>query len=328
MSPEKRKFRLGDDGEIEGYLPGASRRFLRVFMGIFLVFLVIGACVGVLTFGPGVVSSVVDSARLTLTASVIVDSAGPVRTAFAQTLAARTALAQITPTLFFGPVTATPHPELAATQTAIALQPTRIAPTLRPTVSPLPLSQSRQVYFSNFEENVGAEWSASTTDLTPSGRRFLGQFSNGLVRLSLDNLPPHSEVIVSFDLFILRSWDGLGAACSGCGPDVWGFQVDGGTPLLQTTFSNTRSSDPAWDQAYPDPYPGGAYPAFTGAVETNTLGYRDPNAIYWLSFTIPHRDKVLGVVFFANGLQDLADEGWGIDNVEIRIVPQEPDTVP
>jgi hypothetical protein len=225
-------------------------------------------------------------------------------------------------------ITATPIPELASTQTALALRPTRIIPTLRPTVSPLPLSQSRQVYFGNFEENVGPEWSSSATDLTPGGRRFLGQFGNGPVRLSLDNLPPHSEVIVSFDLFILRSWDGLGAACPGCGPDVWGFQVDGIPPLLQTTFSNTRSSDPAWDQAYPDPYPGGAYPAYTGAVEVNTLGYREPNAIYWLSFTFPHREKALGVVFFANGLQDLADEGWGIDNVEVRIVPQEASTTP
>src|SRR5947207_2175207 len=70
---------------------------------------------------------------------------------------------------------------------------------------------SQTVYFNDFEGAVGPEWSHTNTERTPFGDRgFLGQFGNDSVTLTLDNLPPHTALTVSFDLFVIRSWDGVG----------------------------------------------------------------------------------------------------------------------
>ena len=109
------------------------------------------------------------------------------------------------------------------------------------------------------------EWSNDARDVTPSGRVFLGQFLNQTVSLLLSGLPTHSQVTVSFDLFVIQSWDGNFPRA---GPDIWDLTVAGGPTLLHTTFSNCRHN-----QAYPDTFPGGDNPAGTGASEVNTLGY-------------------------------------------------------
>ena len=62
----------------------------------------------------------------------------------------------------------------------------------------------RVVYANDFEKAAGPEWSESKIDTTPNGnRRFLGQFGTETVTLTLDDLPAHSRVTVSFDLFII-----------------------------------------------------------------------------------------------------------------------------
>jgi uncharacterized protein YegL len=53
--------------------------------------------------------------------------------------------------------------------------------------------------------------------------------------LTLSGLAPHTSATVSFDLFIIRSWDGT--ASPPYGPDTWGISADGSL-LLQATFSN------------------------------------------------------------------------------------------
>jgi hypothetical protein len=61
-----------------------------------------------------------------------------------------------------------------------------------------------------FAPSVSGWWTLAPTTAAPSGRhgRFLGEFGGQTVSLHKTNLPPHREVIVSFDLFILKSWDG------------------------------------------------------------------------------------------------------------------------
>jgi hypothetical protein len=165
---------------------------------------------------------------------------------------------------------------------------------------------------------VGSEWSNSSTDVTPSGgRRFLGQFTNDTVRLTLDNLPAHTQAVLSFDLFILKTWDGNDNVF---GPDHWGLRVVGGNTLLDTTFSQYDSLK----QAYPDWYPGGNHPAHTGAAEINTLGYtfRDGDSVYNLSFAFPHSGSSLAFEFWGSGLQSMDDESWGLDNVSVNAVPE------
>ena len=176
------------------------------------------------------------------------------------------------------------------------------------------------VYTNDFETTVGAEWSSTSVSTTPlGGRSFLGRFAgNDSVRLSLSDLPSHDTVTVSFELFIIHSWDGNGALTSG--PDVWNLTADGST-LLNTTFSNR---DFAGDtQAYPGSYPGNSNPARTGAAENNTLGYfifgRTMDSVYELSFTFGHSASSLNLDFSGIGLQHIGDEGWGLDNLEIKI---------
>jgi len=180
------------------------------------------------------------------------------------------------------------------------------------------------VYSSNFEGVVGSEWSNTSRDKSPSGRNFLGQFGNETVSLKLIDLPVHTKVTVSFDLFILRSWDGNN---QDVGPDVWNLSVAGGSALLHTTFSNFPELPLHDRQAYPKSFPGGDYPGQTGAAEKNTLGYkgRDPrrnlDAVYQLNFTFPHSASSLVLNFSASGLQELSDESWGLDNITVTIAP-------
>ena len=193
---------------------------------------------------------------------------------------------------------------------------------------------SMVVYENDFEEGAGDEWCYTNISTTPSGRNFLGEFNNQDVCLRLNDLPSHTQVRISFDLYIIRSWDGnqelwplepdiflypynfLGSV----GPDEWQLQV-GGETLLHTTFSN-------WDllgflQAYPNLVPGGLYPARTGATENNALGYifgpHPMDAVYHLTFLLEHIGDLLRLDFSAMGLQSIADESWGLDNIQITV---------
>jgi len=180
----------------------------------------------------------------------------------------------------------------------------------------------RGFYFNDFEGIVGDEWSSSKTDETPAGARgFLGQFGDENVMLTLRDLPAHTEVTVSFELFILRSWDGNNQTH---GPDVWQLKVDEGPTLLHTTFANVPPDIKDFNQAYPGDYPGGDYLPYTGAAEIKTLGYTEipspaPDSVYRLSYTFAHAENILKLDFSGQGLQGIKDESWGLDNVKVMI---------
>ena len=171
-----------------------------------------------------------------------------------------------------------------------------------------------QVFYQNdFEGTVGSEWSSSATSQTPAdARRFLGKFANNTVNLSLSELPTHTEATLSFDLFIIDTWDGNDGEF---GPDRWQVRQDGIT-LLDTTFSQHIDD---FDQSYPGSYPDN-YPRRTGAAEVDTLGYSQfGDSVYSLSFSFPHVDDSLEFSFSANGLEEVDSESWGLDNVVVSI---------
>jgi hypothetical protein len=188
-------------------------------------------------------------------------------------------------------------------------------------------------YENGFEGLVGDEWCYTWVDSTPAGMDdFLGQFGNHQVCLNLTNVPYHNWVTVSLDLYVIRSWNGNAStlALTGAfpfipdgpevdvGPDRWLFSAEG-NKVFDTTFSNM----PGIHQAYPDQYPDGDYPRWTGAVEINSLGYSyqgDPmDAVYHLEFSFFHMSDVLDLLFEAMGLQALDNESWGIDNVVVEV---------
>lgn len=172
------------------------------------------------------------------------------------------------------------------------------------------------IYSNDFETVVGSQWSNTSTDITPVGdRRFLGQFSDDdAVSLSLNNLSAHNSATISFDLYVIQSWDGTS---SEYGPDTWQLSVDNGPVLLNTTFSNT--GDDGHMQSYSgSSSSGGEYDAYTGAAEINTLGYEFyGDSVYRLSFTFNHTGDSLKFNFAGFGLQDVSDESWGLDNVTV-----------
>jgi len=174
------------------------------------------------------------------------------------------------------------------------------------------------VYQEDFEDGAGAEWSQAQTDIAPNGQRFLGQFGNQSIGLSLESLSAHSRVRISFDLYIIRSWDGNDPQH---GPDFWGFGLAGDAPFLYTTFSNWADQN----QAYPDGYPGGDYPAQSGVTAAGSLGYQfdqwQQDAVYRIDLVANHTGDSLELEFFAEGLQLLVDESWGLDNIEVSILP-------
>lgn len=139
------------------------------------------------------------------------------------------------------------------------------------------------------------------------------------VSLTLHNLPRHTALRVTFDLVILKSWDGNSPAY---GPDRWSLAVPGKSALLETTFSNNpKVATDGSDQNYPEP----GSPPRTGALSTGTLGYSDffKDSIYRLTFTFPHTAGRLRLDFHSSLFEGkgTADKSWGLGNVKIEVVP-------
>ncbi|MBI4517503.1 MAG: hypothetical protein HY699_17000 [Deltaproteobacteria bacterium] len=187
------------------------------------------------------------------------------------------------------------------------------------------------VYTSDFNGGVGSEWGAPVVDpenptgqaptaTSPSGEKFLGQLGNAQGRqwatLSLNGLPAHDILRVTFDLYVIGSWDGESTLN---GPDY--FQVQGGAFLA--TFSNhaPTAGFGAGEQSFPTP----GSPAQTGAAAAGTLGYPlvgeavVGDTIYHLSVEFPHAGGSLALSFEAGLQQALSDESWGLDNVQVTV---------
>lgn len=189
------------------------------------------------------------------------------------------------------------------------------------------------VFESDFEGIVGAEWSKQTTSLTPVGsRRFLGMFQQETVNLTLDNVPDNQTVTVSFDLYIINTWDGsqlvdpLSNPPHTVGPDIWELNVAGGPTLLHTTFSifdGTKAihSFRSFPQSFPGSYPTDSFLARTGAVENDTLGYFEGDSVYHLEFDFDHSTGPV-VLNFSSEHPVTDPEVWGIDNIVVTAVPE------
>ena len=188
-------------------------------------------------------------------------------------------------------------------------------------------SSALPFYFADFESAAGLEWSTTNRDVTPIGaRHFLGQLSNQTVTLSLTNLPPHTNVTVSFDLFILLSWDGSWSGNSD-GPDRWRLQAAGGPILLDTTFNNiTRALNQSYynaGQAFPGTFGSSMFRPYTGCAESNSLGYIYANlpldSVYRLVYTLPHSDSSIQIQFVSGQTEAVTNESWGLDNVAVYL---------
>jgi LmbE family N-acetylglucosaminyl deacetylase len=172
---------------------------------------------------------------------------------------------------------------------------------------------------------------AVTNVESPRGRRrFLGEFGGPrvdptartavrqTVRLELHDLPAHAEATVSFDLLVLKSWDGSSPQY---GPDRWSLKVVGGPTLLDTTFSNNPKLDT--DKSFQD-YPRRGSPPQSGAAAVKTLGYGFfGDSVYHLTFTFPHTAGSMTLEFASDLFEGKGteDESWGLDDVTVKVSP-------
>ncbi|HZZ70627.1 MAG TPA: hypothetical protein VFE24_00120 [Pirellulales bacterium] len=206
---------------------------------------------------------------------------------------------------------------------------------------------AERVHFSDFNDaaNVSDAWSTKSTAVPPADdgtngrpakrhpRRYLGEFTNETVTLSLKSLPPHAFVRISFDLLILKSWEGISGATidnqSG-GPEYWGMQLDQGPLLIHAAFANPFSSiglqqEGPW-QTFPTLIPGERVPARTRAAETNSFGFEREaggDSTYRLKLLLPHQGPNVKFGFFGENLQQVEDHSWALDNVTVEVLSAE-----
>lgn len=192
-------------------------------------------------------------------------------------------------------------------------------------------SQAVVVYENDFQTVAGSEWSHTTLQNTPTPysfgpRSFLGEFGNDTVSLNLSGLTPHNALTLTFDLYLIRTWDGSSSGTAfDFGNDSFKLSVGDGPVLLDNTFSNGNPAGQSFG-------PASINPQFTGAAETYSLGYVVPGSIlakpqvmdsvYRLSFNFAHTTDQLTLNFSGYGLQAMEDESWGLDNVRVSMVPE------
>jgi len=107
-----------------------------------------------------------------------------------------------------------------------------------------------------------------------------------MISLKLEKLPAHKSLTVSFDLYVLSSWDGNNPHF---GPDYWSLAVENGPTLVKTTFSNNPKTG-NYDLSNQD-YPKKNSKFQAGATAVNKLGANFfGDSIYKLSYTFDHDD--------------------------------------
>lgn len=191
-------------------------------------------------------------------------------------------------------------------------------------------SQAAVVYENNFQSAAGSEWSQTTLQNAPTpysfgARSFLGEFGNDTVSLNLSGLTPHDALLLTFDLYLIRTWDGSSSGTAfDYGNDSFKLSVGNGPVLLDKTFSNGNPAGQSFG-------PAAINPTFTGAAETYSLGYmvtdgmpapQVMDSVYRMSFAFAHNADLLTLNFSGYGLQAMGDESWGLDNVQVSVIPE------
>lgn len=167
------------------------------------------------------------------------------------------------------------------------------------------------------------------------GTKVIGNFNNDGFRLSINDLPKHSSLFISFDLLIHDSWDGNKNGFEPDVADLWYMDLN---PLIpdevpddlrfETTFSNgVCDFQICQDQSYPHNYPfssspkSGVYKYLPGLCYYNDR--LDGTSVVRIQKTFQHKDRSL-VVDFRDELYQInsdnpkCDESWSLDNLEVR----------
>lgn len=215
---------------------------------------------------------------------------------------------------------------------AIARTSANSIPSSEPAAAMAVSTRPLQVYTSDFASGkVDLRWSTARTTKCPSGTRtFLGTFGAESVTLSLDDLPSHARIRLSFDFLSILTWDGDAylEKPTDVGPDVFNVTVNGGPRLIHASFI-CGPAFPAYTQSFPGSFPYDHVPGGTGAAQAGSLGYSysgkdvpgPDDYVYRIQRTFGHTGKSLKISFSGLNVQEKADECWGLDNVKVEILP-------
>lgn len=167
---------------------------------------------------------------------------------------------------------------------------------------PSTLSPANTPYSNTFESAMGAEWSATNRASATAYTNFAGRHGNNKLTLAL-NTSPGTNYKLQFDWYGIDSWDG-NELDQTWGPDRFSVAVNG-----SVIFSHTFS----WEWTYPASYPNA--PDQVGYLGFNS-GWKD--AIFRkVSMNFTATANVSYIDFYGDGLQEIDDESWGIDNISV-----------
>lgn len=168
-----------------------------------------------------------------------------------------------------------------------------------------PVNPAAGVIFStDFESGIPAGWTVSgkkTMSLTPT-TRFLGNFSSAeYVQFTLKNLTPGLSYTIMFDFVMLDSWDGSNTSY---GPDYFNITADATSVLRETLVNPDFDFDSTWAG---DPDVNGSW---TGGSWSDSIFRK-------VAVNFTPRNASATIKFFAENLQGLSDESWGLDNLVV-----------
>lgn len=168
------------------------------------------------------------------------------------------------------------------------------------------------VYQTDFSSGIDSQWSAGSVISDASLGEYLGNFSlDGATTLTLGGLPSHTQITLSFDLYLFSTWDGNNAVY---GPDS--FSISSSAPAIggSWTFTNHQPEGQSYPQAVPTENYGGL--GNMGATYVyRGLGPLGDGA----SWTAAHTDGAFSITF--GGPTTQTDEWWGIDNIQVTVTP-------
>ena len=184
------------------------------------------------------------------------------------------------------------------------------------------------VYYNDFETGNLSNISNGVISQF-NGSNVLGRFSNGYFTLSVNNLPVHNLITVSFDLYIHDNWRG---DLPPEGPEIWEMLIDG-VPYINATFSNL-SCVPGYicpPQSYPFNYPNNFNSPQSGAYAVDLPGVcslqSDPNGTtqYKITKTFKDSGKTISILCLDTWDQKdypnpMCEKSWSVDNIKIQAI--------
>ncbi len=171
-------------------------------------------------------------------------------------------------------------------------------------------AQTHTLYSNDFENGLGTAWTGNTSVASDYRRyftQFNGRYTNDRIDLNLTTAAnpgagKHNLYTLSFDLYIIDSWDGNSQTH---GPDRFKVSI-GNDVLLCETFSNQDNN-----QSFRRPDMGPFHMGYTSTWKDSV--YRNIT----LQFTAEDSARI-AIRFAGENLQSKSDESWGLDNAKVR----------